>query len=136
MMKKLIFALLFLTIGISVVVAQTRKITGTVISAEDNEPVVGASVMVKGTTVGTITDLDGAFSLDVPSSAKTVVFSYVGMVGKELPVQNVMNVVLNTASTELDEVMVVAYGTTKNLLLPDRPLISRPTSWKTYRQLL
>lgn len=113
MMKKLIFALLFLSIGIGMVVAQTRKVTGTVISAEDNEPIVGASVMVKGTTIGTITDLNGAFALDVPAEAKTVVFSYVGMVGKELPIQNTMRVVLNTASTELDEVMVVAYGTTK-----------------------
>ena len=53
------------------------------------------------------------FSLDVPSSAKTLVFSYVGMVAKEAPIQDVMKVVLNTAATELDEVMVVAYGTAK-----------------------
>lgn len=58
-MKKLTFAMLFLFVGISMVIAQTRNITGTVISAEDNEPVIGASVVVKGTTIGTVTDIDG-----------------------------------------------------------------------------
>lgn len=95
------------------VIAQTRRVTGTVVSAEDNEPIIGASVMVKGTTVGTVTDVNGAFSLEVPASAKTLTFSFVGMVGKDLPIQNIMHVVLNTAMTELDEVMVVAYGTAK-----------------------
>ena len=110
-MNKLTYLLLCLVLGIGLATAQTRKVTGTVISAEDSEPIIGASVIVKGT--GTVTDFDGVFSLDVPSSAKTLVFSYVGMVAKEAPIQDVMKVVLNTAATELDEVMVVAYGTAK-----------------------
>ena len=71
-MKKLTYLLLCLVLGIGLATAQTRKVTGTVISAEDSEPIIGASVIVKGTTTGTVTDFDGAFSLDVPSSAKTL----------------------------------------------------------------
>ena len=113
MMKKLTLAMLFLFVGIGMVLAQTRKVTGTVISAEDDAPIIGASVIVKGTTTGTVTDFDGVFTLEIPSSTKMLQFSYVGMVTREVPVQDVMKVVLNTAQTELDEVMVVAYGTAK-----------------------
>ena len=78
-MKKLTYLLFCLVLGIGVATAQTTKITGSVISADDNEPIIGASIVVKGTMVGTVTDFNGAFSLDVPSSAKTLVISYVGM---------------------------------------------------------
>ncbi|SEG04461.1 SusC/RagA family TonB-linked outer membrane protein [Parabacteroides chinchillae] len=111
-MKRLTYLLLCLMLGIGLATAQTTKITGTVISAEDSEPIIGASVMVKGTTTGTVTDYDGAFTLNVPSSAKTLVVSYVGMEMKELPIQPHMKIVLNSSSQALDEVMVVAYGTT------------------------
>ena len=112
-MKKLTLAMLFLFVGISMVLAQTRRVTGTVISAEDDQPIIGASVVVKGTTTGTVTDFDGVFSLEIPASTKTLQFSYVGMMTKDEPVQDVMKVVMTTAQTELDEVMVVAYGTAK-----------------------
>ena len=69
-MKRLTYLLLCLMLGIGLATAQTTKITGT-ISVEDSEPIIGASVMVKGTTTGTVTDYDGAFTLNVPSSAKT-----------------------------------------------------------------
>ena len=65
-MNKLTYLLLCLVLGIGLATAQTRKVTGTVISAEDSEPIIGASVIVKGTTTGTVTDFDGVFSLDVP----------------------------------------------------------------------
>lgn len=68
-----------LLIGTMAVTAQTKTITGTVVSLEDNMPVIGASVVVKGTTVGTVTNLDGNFTLDVPDNAKTIEISYVGM---------------------------------------------------------
>ena len=74
--------LLCLFIGICWASAQT-KITGTVVSADDGQPVIGATVVAKGTSVGTVTNVDGAFSINVPSSAKTLVFSYVGMVSAE-----------------------------------------------------
>lgn len=63
----------FLFTGLGLVVAQTpKKITGTVISEEDNQPVLGASILIKGTTIGTTTDMDGKFTIEnVPSSART-----------------------------------------------------------------
>ncbi|MCS3323250.1 carboxypeptidase-like regulatory domain-containing protein [Bacteroides faecis] len=63
MKRKLMLLLACLFVGISLVTAQTQKVTGVVISEEDGQPVVGASVLVKGTTQGTITDIDGNFNL-------------------------------------------------------------------------
>ena len=73
MKRKLTLLLACLLAGIGLVIAQTpKKITGSVISEEDNQPVVGASVLVKGTTVGTTTDIDGKFTINnVTSSART-----------------------------------------------------------------
>lgn len=73
MKRKLTLLLAFLLAGIGLVIAQTpKKITGSVISEEDNQPVVGASVLVKGTSIGTTTDIDGKFTINnVPSSART-----------------------------------------------------------------
>ena len=87
-MKKLTYLLFCLILGIGMATAQTTKVTGTVISADDNEPIIGASIVVKGTMVGTVTDFDGAFSLDVPSSAMTLVVSYVGMKTQEIEVKS------------------------------------------------
>lgn len=110
-MKKLTFVLLCLVLGIGLASAQTTKITGTVISSEDGEPVIGASIVVKGnTTVGTVTDYDGKFSLSVPSSAKTLVFSYVGMAVKEEAIKSIMNIVMDPDVKSLDEVVVTAVG--------------------------
>ena len=73
MKRKLTLLLAFLLAGIGLVIAQPpKKITGSVISEEDNQPVVGASVLVKGTSIGTTTDIDGKFTINnVPSSART-----------------------------------------------------------------
>lgn len=71
---------LFIFIGIGMMYAQTTKITGTVMSEEDGFPVVGASVLVKGTSVGTVTDIDGNFTIsNVPENAKTLVVSFIGL---------------------------------------------------------
>ena len=113
MMKKLTFAILCIIMSIGLASAQTTQVTGTVTSAEDGEPVVGASVVVKGTTNGTVTDFDGKFELTIPTSVKTLTISFVGMETKEEPVKPVMKVVLKASSQALDEVMVVAYGTAK-----------------------
>ena len=95
--------------------AQTSTITGVVISAEDNEPVIGASVLVKGTTQGAITDLDGAFSIpNVAAKAKTLVVSFVGMRTVEVAIQPNLRVVLHPDTQVMDEVVVtVAYGSAK-----------------------
>ena len=103
-----------LVVGIMWASAQTQRVTGTVISEEDGLPVIGASVLVKGTQVGTITDMDGKFVMtDVPSSAKLLVVSYVGMRPQEVAVAPTLRIVLKPATEMIDEVVVVAYGTQK-----------------------
>ena len=72
MKRKLMFLMTLLFIGIGLMTAQTSRVTGLVTSEEDGQPVVGASILVNGTTLGTITDIDGKFTIaNVPSSAKT-----------------------------------------------------------------
>ena len=112
MKRKLMLLLTCLFIGIGLVTAQTQKVTGVVISEEDGQPVVGASVLAKGTTVGVITDLNGKFTLSgIPSSAKTLQISYIGMQTAEVAIAPNIRVILKTDSKALDEVVVVAYGT-------------------------
>ena len=111
-MKKITFLLLCLISGIGFITAQTRTITGTVFSEDDNETVIGASVFVKeNASIGTITGVDGKFSLRVPDNARTLVFSYMGMMTQELEIQSVMTVVLKADAQLLDEIVVVGYGT-------------------------
>ncbi|GAB6394928.1 MAG: SusC/RagA family TonB-linked outer membrane protein [Bacteroidales bacterium] len=98
--------------SISFVTAQTTRVTGVVISAEDNEPVIGASVIAKGTSVGTVTNIDGRFTLDVPSDARTLVISFVGLKTQETAVAPNVRIVMESDSRSLEEVLVVAYGTT------------------------
>ena len=112
-MKKLTYLLFCLILGIGVAAAQTTKITGSVISADDNEPIIGASIVVKGTMVGTVTDFNGAFSLDVPSSAKTLVVSYVGMESQEVSVSSVVNIRLKSDTQHISEIVVTAMGISK-----------------------
>ena len=105
-----------LFIGIGLVNAQVSKVTGSVTSHEDGLPVVGASVLVKGTTVGTVTDIDGKFTItNVPSSARTLVISFIGMKSQEVDIKPVVNVVLHSDTELLDEVVVVGYGSGKKL---------------------
>ena len=102
----LLLTYVFITIG---VMAQTVKVSGIVISDEDEQPVVGASVLAEGTTLGTITDIDGRFSLtNLPASVKHLVISYIGMQTQKVAVKPNVRVVLKMDSEQLDEVMVVA----------------------------
>ncbi len=113
-MKKnaLLFSIL-LFIGFLVANAQTRLITGTVTSSEDNAPVPGVSISVKGTTVGTVTDLNGKYTLNVPEGAQTLVFSFIGMATREVDIATAesFNVVMEPDILGIDEVVVVGYGT-------------------------
>ena len=116
MKRKLMLLLTCLFVGIGLVTAQITKVTGTVISEEDGLPVVGASILVKGTTVGTVTDMDGKFTLsNVPSSAKTLVISFIGMQSQELPIKQTMNVILKPDTETLEEVVVLGYGSGKKI---------------------
>lgn len=95
--------------------AQNVTVSGTVSSATDGEPLIGATVMVKGTTTGTATDIDGNYKLEVPTG-KTLVYSYVGYVTQEIKVDGTtteLNVKLKENSQVLDDVVVVGYGTQK-----------------------
>ena len=103
-MKKLTFLFLCLVLGIGLATAQTKEVSGTVISAEDAMPVIGASGLVKGTTTGTVTDYDGKFSLNVPTSAKTLVISYIGMESQEVAIVPNMKVTLKSDTQNLEEV--------------------------------
>ena len=110
----LLLACLFMSIGL--VTAQTVKVTGVVISEEDGQPVIGASVLVKGTQVGAITDIDGKFYLpSVPSSAKTLVISYIGMKTQEVAIASTVKVELEADAELLEEVVVVGYGSGKKV---------------------
>ena len=114
MKRKMMLLMTCLFIGIGLVNAQISKVTGTVISEEDGLPVVGAAIVVKGTQLGTVTDLDGKFVLEnLPSSAKTLMISFIGMKTVEVAVAPKLDVYLQVDATTLDEVMVVAYGTAK-----------------------
>lgn len=89
---------------------QAKKVTGTVTDAK-GEPLLGVNVVVKGTTNGTITDLDGKYSLEVEPNSILVV-SYIGYVSQQIPASgSVVNVTLKEDTQNLDEVIVVGYGT-------------------------
>ena len=92
-----------------------QTVTGRVTSAEDNESLPGVNVLVKGTNQGTVTDMDGNYSIEVPSPESVLVFSSIGFVPKEVIVgiQQVINITLTADIQTLDEIVVVGYGTMK-----------------------
>ncbi len=93
--------------------AQAKVVRGTV-TDQTGETIISASVIVKGTTIGTVTDFDGNYELTVPDDATVLVFSYIGLETQELEITGeVMNVVLRENSEVLEEVVVTGYGTTK-----------------------
>lgn len=102
----------FLPVRLSAQVNGTQTISGTVVSAEDGTSLPGANIVEKGTSNGTITDVDGKFSLTVPANA-TLVISSVGYISKEVAVgnQSVLDISLETDLQQLSEVVVVGYGT-------------------------
>ena len=107
----MILACLFLSVGMAL--AQ-KTVTGTVVSQEDGQPIIGATVRVEGANVGAVTDADGKFSLSMPSGHSRLKVTYVGMMDQDVTVKgNSVRVVLVPDETNLDEVMVVAYGTAK-----------------------
>ncbi len=136
-MKKSILIVLVLLLG-NIIMAQMR-VTGTVTSSEDGSPIPSATILIKGLRgVGTVTDLDGKFTFEKLSPDAVLIFSYVGFTTQEIPVGSraVINVVMEPGLTSLDEVMVVAYGTStkgtftgaatvvKNDALKDVPSVS------------
>lgn len=110
--QRVLISSMFLFI-VTLVSAQNRTITGTVTDAT-GEAVIAATIMVKGTTIGAATDLDGKYRIEVPANAKILVVSYVGMQTQEVNITgNVINVVLKDDATMLDEVVAIGYGTVR-----------------------
>ena len=104
------FACLFLSIGLAM--AQT-KVSGTVISQEDGQPIIGAAVKVVGTTQGVLTNTDGRFTIAIPAGKSQIEVSYLGMESKVVTAKNGIRVILKADARAIDEVIVVAYGTAK-----------------------
>ncbi|MDO9153202.1 MAG: SusC/RagA family TonB-linked outer membrane protein [Paludibacter sp.] len=112
MRKRILLLVCLFVVTAGAIYAQSKSISGKVYSTEDRQAIIGASVLLKGTTTGTITDVNGNFTINLPENAKTLVVSYVGMKTVELEAKNNMVVYLESSTSELDEVLVVAYGTT------------------------
>ena len=115
MKRKLTLMLALLFVWTGVAWSQGVTVKGVVTSEEDGLPIVGASVLVKGTTQGTITDVDGNFMISgVKADSKTLIVSFVGMKSKEVAIKKgELKIVMKSDAEVLDEVMVVAYGTVK-----------------------
>ena len=135
-MKRISLTLASLILFVGLAMAQT-KVTGTVVTYEDNEPIIGATVQVVGeTNIGTITDYDGKFVLDVPAGRKTLRITYVGMEPLDVAVSaKPLRIQLRNDVHNLDEVVVVAYGTQKKTSLTGAiqevksdEILLRPTS--------
>ncbi|WP_346861919.1 TonB-dependent receptor [uncultured Draconibacterium sp.] len=116
-MKKLLL-MIFCTVLTLGAFAQVTTVKGVVTSADDGGPLPGVTVVVKGTTNGTVTNLDGIYELKAESNA-VLVYSFVGMKTQEFPVngQSEINVVLESAAFDVDEVVVVGYGVQKKSLV-------------------
>ncbi|HLN52554.1 MAG TPA: SusC/RagA family TonB-linked outer membrane protein [Lentimicrobium sp.] len=111
MRKIAVMLVLLISIGVQVVLAQTT-VTGVVTSADDGQPIPGAAVQVKGTTVGVTTDVNGRYSLRIPDGGEVLQFSFVGMTTKEVSIgtQTVINVILETEALDIEGVVVTALG--------------------------
>ena len=117
MRRRLMLWMVCLFSGINLILAQTSTVTGVVTSGDDGEPVVGASVLVMGTHMGVITDIDGKFTINnVPANAKTLRISFVGMQSKDVAIKpgSVMKVTLRSDTEMLDEVVVTAMGISRS----------------------
>ena len=115
-MRKISLLLVFLGfIGLQVVFAQTRQITGTVTSSEDGTSIPGVSIVVKGSTLGIITDMDGKFTLKVPQTAKQLSVSFVGMNTMEVALTAASNysIKMSPENVAVGEVVVTALGIAK-----------------------
>jgi TonB-dependent starch-binding outer membrane protein SusC len=112
MKKRLLMIIGVLFVTIFQIIAQERVISGKVVSSEDGSALPGVSVTVKGTTRGVTTDANGAYKISVPSNAK-LAFSFVGFTSLDVSVgtRTELNMVLKSAATDLDEVVIVGYGT-------------------------
>jgi TonB-dependent starch-binding outer membrane protein SusC len=112
-MRKIFMTLMVAVAFVLNATAQDRLISGMVTDGKGN-PISNASILIKGTNLGTSTDISGKYSITVPSNAKVLVFSSVNSIDQEVPITgNVLNVFLKSESASLEEVVVTGYGTTR-----------------------
>ena len=113
-MRRILLFFVFLILPVSVIVAQ-RQINGTIMDGVLNEPAIGASVLVEGTSIGTVTDINGAFVLELPSDAEYVLVSMVGYKTERVNIKNtsVIQITLLEDVQLMDEVVVTGYGTAR-----------------------
>jgi TonB-linked SusC/RagA family outer membrane protein len=113
LMKRLTFLIALLVLGSVTLLAQVREISGRVTDADNGEPLPGVAVLIKGTTVGTITNIDGVFTLSVPEDAQTLVFTYVGMktVEENIGGRMAVDVAMVPDVFGLGDIIVTGYAT-------------------------
>ena len=114
MRKRLYLLLAFLWMGVCMLSAQTKNVSGRILSAENDEPIPGATVLVKGTSIGVVSDAHGHFTLKVPESATELIVSFIGMETQEVGIKANLTIRLKPANEKLDEVMVVPMELPKN----------------------
>ena len=113
MEKRLMTFIAGVALSMGSALAQSQ-VSGTVVSAEDGEPIIGASIKVEGTNTGTVTDIDGNFSLVLPAGKHTVKVSYIGMQDQTITLKAGNNKIsLTSDAKNLDEVVVTAMGITR-----------------------
>lgn len=95
--------------------SQQTRITGTVTDAENGEPLPGATIIVKGSTLGVVTDFDGNYEIEVPNGSNTLIFSFIGYVENEMAINNRtrIDVAMQLNASQLDEVILIGYGAVK-----------------------
>ncbi|MCH5318196.1 MAG: TonB-dependent receptor [Paramuribaculum sp.] len=112
-MKKLFLLLMIVAVSSISALAQNITVKGTVLEASDQEPVAGATVMAKGTDIGTSTDANGNFTLSVPANCKKLVVTFIGMHAQEVDVKPQVTVYMEEDNNLLDEIVVTGYGQTR-----------------------
>lgn len=118
-MKSLITTLINLCFVFVLAAQGTITVKGRVLDQSNNEPVIGCSVYLKGSSTGTITDVDGMYEISAPSDG-TLVFSYIGFATQEVEVggRKMIDVSLATDAVTIDEVVVIGYGSVKRAMSP------------------
>ena len=115
-MKRILLLSMVLMIAFSGHVMAQKTVTGSVTGEEDDIPVPGVNVIVKGTSVGTVTDIDGKYQIGVPDDGGILVFSFIGLTTEEVVVgnQSVIDMVMTADIKQLTEIVVTAVGATRN----------------------
>jgi len=128
-MRKILFINMALLALMTLMSAQAQTVvTGTVLSSDDGTPLPGVNILIKNTTAGTVTDVDGNYRLEVPNENTTLVFSFVGYTTQEILVgtRSVIDLSLVPDVSQLEEIIIVGYGT-----LQEKDLTSAITTIKT-----